>query len=96
MYRDTDSLFYEFQTDDIYQDLLQLKHIIDLSDYAKDHRLHRDLNEKMPLELSDLLKGDILSDAVFLKPKSLLSKNYANSQTECQNFEQTCEEDNSS
>ena len=32
MYRDTDSLFYKIETDDIYEDLKQLKHVLDLSD----------------------------------------------------------------
>ena len=46
MYRDTDSLFYEIETDDIYEDLKQLKHVLDLSDYPKDHHLHSELNKK--------------------------------------------------
>ena len=65
MYRDTDSLFYEIETDDIYEDLKQLKHVLDLSDYPKDHHLHSDLNKKVPLKLSDELNGDIVMEAVF-------------------------------
>ena len=70
MYRDTDSLFYEIETDDIYEDLKQLKHVLDLSDYPKDHHLHSVLNKKVPLKLSDELNGDIVMEAVFLKPKA--------------------------
>ena len=70
MYRDTDSLFYEIETDDIYEDLKQLKHVLDLSDYPKDHHLHSELNKKVPLKLSDQLNGDIVMEAVFLKPKA--------------------------
>ena len=70
MYRDTDSLFYEIETDDIYEDLKQLKHVLDLSDYPKDHHLHSELNKKVPLKLSDELNGDIVMEAVFLKPKA--------------------------
>ena len=69
MYRDTDSLFYEIETDDIYDDLVQLKHMLDLSDYPKDHHLHNELNKKVPLKLTVELNGDILMEAVFLKPK---------------------------
>ena len=70
LYRDTDSPFYEIETDDIYEDLVQLKHVLDLSDYPKDHHLHSELNKKVPLKLSDELNGDIVMEAVFLKPKS--------------------------
>ena len=64
------TLFYEIQTDVIFEDLKQLKHVLDLSDYPKDHHLHSDLNKKVPLKLSDELNGDIVVEAVFLKPKA--------------------------
>ena len=70
MYRDTDSLFYEIETDDINEDLKQLKHVLDLSYYPKDHHLHSEMNKKVPLKLSDELNGDIVMEAVFLKPKA--------------------------
>ena len=41
-----------------------------MSDYPKDHHLHNELNKKVPLKLSDELNGDIVMEAVFLKPKS--------------------------
>ena len=75
MYRDTDSLFYEIETDDIYEDPKQLKHVLDLSDYPKDHHLHSEMNKKVPLKLSDELNGDIVMEAVFLKPKAYSVKN---------------------
>ena len=74
MYRDTDSLFYEIETDDIYEGLVQLKHVLDLSDYPKCHHLHSELNKKVPLKLSDELNGDIVMEAVFLKPKAYAVK----------------------
>ena len=51
LYRDTDSIFYDIETDDIYKDLLQLKQVHDLSDYPKDHHLHCEMNKKVPLKL---------------------------------------------
>ena len=69
-YRGTDSLFYEIETDDIYKDFKQLKHVLDLSDYPKDPHLHSELNKKVPLKLSDELNSDIVMEAVFLKPKA--------------------------
>ena len=61
IYRDTDFLFYEIETDDIYEDLVQLKHVLFLSDYPRDHHLHSELNKKVPLKLSDELNGDMIS-----------------------------------
>ena len=70
MYRDNDSLFYKIETYDIYEDLVQLKHVLDISDYPKNHHLHSELNKKVPLKLSDEHNGDIVIEAVFLKPKT--------------------------
>ena len=39
LYKDTDSLFYENETNDIYADLLNLKEHLDFSSYPKDHFL---------------------------------------------------------
>ena len=69
MYRGTDSLFYEIETNEIYEDLAQLKHIVDLSDYPKNYHLHSVSNTNVPLKLSDELNGDIVLETVFLKPK---------------------------
>ena len=41
-----------------------------MSDYPKDHQLHSGLNRKVPLKLSDELKDDIVTEEVFLKPKT--------------------------
>ena len=35
MFTDTDSLFYEIKTDDVYEDLLKDKELFDKSDYPK-------------------------------------------------------------
>ena len=35
MFTDTDSLFYEIKTDDVYEDLLKDKELFDNSDYPK-------------------------------------------------------------
>ena len=67
---DTGSLFYEIETDDIYEDLAQLTHVLDLSEYPRDHHLYSELNKKVPLKLSYELNGDILMEAVILKPKA--------------------------
>ena len=64
------TLIHEIETDDIYEDRVQLKHILDLSDYPKGHHLHSELNKKVPFKLSGEPNGDIVIEAVFLKPKA--------------------------
>ena len=70
LYKDTDSLFYEVQTSDLYRDLVGFKNKLDLSDYPPNHFLFSIDNKKIPLKLSDELNGSIISEAVFLKPKA--------------------------
>ena len=38
-YKDTDSLLYRVETDDLYEDMKEFKHLLDLSDYPSDHPL---------------------------------------------------------
>ena len=45
-----------------------------MSDYPKAHHLHKESNKKVPLKLSDELNGDIVMEAVFLKPKAFSVK----------------------
>ena len=45
MYCDSDSLFYEIEMHDIYEDLEQLNFLLDSIDYLKDHHIHRELNK---------------------------------------------------
>ena len=54
----------------MYEDLAQLKHVLDLSDYIKDHHLHSESNKKVSLKLSDEVNGDIVMEAVIQKPKT--------------------------
>ena len=70
LFKGTDSLFYEIQTCDLYHDLEGLKADLDLSSYPRDHPLFSEANRKVPLKLTDELKGAIATEAVFLKPKA--------------------------
>ena len=63
MYKDTDSIFYEIFTDDLYKDLEQLKDTLDLSEYPRNHPLYDPANKKVPLKMSDELKGAIVKEA---------------------------------
>ena len=57
-------------TEDLYEDMKCLKSSLDLSEYPKDHPLYDITNKKVPLKMSDELKGAVVKEAVFLKPKA--------------------------
>ena len=40
VYKDTDSLLYRIETDDLYMDMKNVPHLLDLSDYPKNHKLY--------------------------------------------------------
>ena len=70
MYKDTDSLFYQIETKDVYEDLKYLKNDMDFSSYPENYILFSDINKKLPLKMADELKGCIVTEAIFLKLKA--------------------------
>lgn len=46
LFTDTDSLCYEIQAYDVYQDIQEDNHLYDLSNYDKDHPNHDNTNKK--------------------------------------------------
>ena len=45
VYKDTDSLLYRIETDDLYSDMESFKNLLELSDYPRNHKLY-DANKK--------------------------------------------------
>ena len=68
-YKDTDSLLYCVETENLYQDMAGFKHLLDLSDYPKDHFLYDPTNKKVPLTMTDELQGKVLREVVCLRSK---------------------------
>ena len=68
-YKDTDSLLYKIETDDLYSKMASFKHLLDLSDYPTDHFLHDKSNKKVPLTMTDELQGKVLHEIVCLRSK---------------------------
>ena len=66
-YKDTDSLLYCIETNDLYQDMACFKHLLDLSDYPREHFLYDPTNKKVPLTMTDELQGKILRGVVCLR-----------------------------
>ena len=69
VYKDTDSLLYPMETDDLYMDMKNFAHLLDLSEYPKNHKLYDPTNKKVPLTLKDELNGLILEEVVCLRSK---------------------------
>ena len=64
-FKDTDSLFYRIETDDVYEDMKEIERLLDLFDYPSDHPI----NKKAPLTMTNELNRQILEEAVFLRSK---------------------------
>ena len=68
-YKDTDSLLYRVETEDLYEDMYEFKHLLDLIDYPNSHPLLDASNKKVPLTMTDELNGSALEESVILRSK---------------------------
>ena len=75
IYTDTDSFIISVETDDIYNDMLEDKHLYDFSDYPIDHPNYDITNKKIIGRFKDELNGKIITEFIGLKPK-MYSFNY--------------------
>ena len=64
---DTDSLVYETETDDIYEDFYKNKNLLDFSDYLEDSKYFDPVNKSVIGKMKDKVKGKIISEFVRLK-----------------------------
>ena len=69
IYTDTDSFVIEVETDDIYKDMYDDKHLYDFSDYPKDHPNYSLNNKKVYGIFKDELNGKMITEFVADKPK---------------------------
>ena len=75
-FTDTDSLLYEIETDNIYNDMLEDHHLYDFSEYPLNHPCYSLANKKVIGKFKDELNSIPLEEQVGLRPKcySLLFK----------------------
>lgn len=75
LFTDTDSLCYEIETPDIFEDMGEHAELYDTSDYPVNHPLHSTANKKVLGKMKDEMSGNIIDEFVGLKPKmySILS-----------------------
>ena len=76
LFTDTDSLCYEIETEDIYKDMLQDRHLFDTSDFDQDHFLYSCENKKVLGKMKDECASSIVNEFVGLRSKmySILSE----------------------
>ena len=69
MLTDTDSLVYEIETDDVYEDFYENKNLFDLSDYPQDPKFFDLVNKSVISKMKNEFKGKITSEHFRLKQK---------------------------
>ena len=69
LFTDTYSLVYEFETDDVYEDLYNVKNLFDFTDYPQHSEFFDPVNKTVIGRMKDELKGKIISKFIGLKSK---------------------------
>ena len=69
LFTDTDSLTYQIQTDNVYEDFYADKHLFDFSGYEKKSPFCNDENKKVIGKMKDELNGEIIEEFVGLRAK---------------------------
>jgi hypothetical protein len=69
VYTDTDSFVIYTETEDIYEDLKELKKDMDFSNYSVEHKNYDTSNEMKLGFFKDEVKGKIISEFIGLAPK---------------------------
>ena len=67
---DTDSLVYEVQTDDIYEDMNAMSDYFDMSEYPKDSKYHNGKNKKVIGKFKDEVSNDYISEFIGIRSKT--------------------------
>lgn len=69
LYTDTDSLIYQIFVSDLDASLIGCKDDFDFSFHPPEHPLHNSNNRSKRGKWKDEMKGELISEAVFLRPK---------------------------
>ena len=67
LFTDTESLVYEIETDDVYEDFYEDKNLFDFSDYLRDSKFFDLANKKVIGKMKDEFRRKIISEYVVLK-----------------------------
>jgi hypothetical protein len=69
LFIDTDSVVYEIECEDLYQDLYNNRHLFDLSDYPRDSKFHDDTNKNYIGKFKDEMNWHIIKYFIGLRSK---------------------------
>ena len=69
MFADTDSLIYEFKTEDVHEDFSEDEEMFDFSNYSRKSRYYDDSNKLIVGKIKDETDGVALEEFFGLKPK---------------------------
>ena len=69
LFTNTDSLTYQIQTDNVYEDFYGDKHLFDFSGYEKESPFYYDENKKVISKIKDELNGENIEEFVGLRAK---------------------------
>ena len=69
MFTDTDSLFYEIKTDDVYKDLLKDKELFDNSNYPENSASFINENKMVIGKIKDEAAGMVIKEFIGLRSK---------------------------
>ena len=67
---DTDSMFINIFTEDLYKDLEDIKEELDTSNYPIDHPLYSEKNKKVINKFKDEVGGKVISEINFIRSKA--------------------------
>lgn len=69
LFTDTDSLCYEIKTNDLYEDLLKIKNLLDTSDFPENNKLYSKENKKIIGKFKSETNDKLISEFVGLRAK---------------------------
>ena len=69
LFTDTDSLVFEIETNDVYEDFYKGKNLFDFSDYPQDSKISYSVNKTVIGRMEDEFKENIISEFVGLKSR---------------------------
>ena len=67
LFIDKDSLTYQIQTENLYEDFYADKHLLDFSGYDKESSFYNGENKKVIVKMKDELNGEIIEEFVGLR-----------------------------
>ena len=73
LFTDTDSLMYEIETENVYDNFSKNKEMIDFSNYCSKPKYYDDSNILVVAKMKDKMGGIVIEEFVGLKPKMYLT-----------------------